>query len=84
MVVVGGIYSPNHYSSCCCRWHTGHGTIHCLVHATSADHWGLERLTIEVLCLLAAPDSLVRSDFVALTSDFYSMHCSQQSTVGHS
>jgi hypothetical protein len=21
--VVGGIYSPNHYSSRCCRWHTG-------------------------------------------------------------
>jgi hypothetical protein len=37
--------------------------------ATSAHHWGLERLTIEVLCLLAAPDSPVRSDFAALTSD---------------
>jgi hypothetical protein len=23
MVVVGGIYSPNHYSRRCCRWHTG-------------------------------------------------------------
>jgi hypothetical protein len=23
MEVVGGIYSPNHYSSRCCRWHTG-------------------------------------------------------------
>jgi hypothetical protein len=23
MVVVGGIYSPNHYSSRYCPWHTG-------------------------------------------------------------
>jgi hypothetical protein len=23
MEVVGGIYSPNHYSSCCCRWLIG-------------------------------------------------------------
>jgi hypothetical protein len=71
---LGGIYSPNHYSSCCCRWAhrtvrccTGHDTVHCPVHATSTDHWGLERLTVEVLCSLAAPDSSVRSDFVALT-----------------
>jgi hypothetical protein len=20
---LGGIYNPNHYSSCCCRWRTG-------------------------------------------------------------
>jgi hypothetical protein len=31
--------------------------------ATSADRWGLELLTIEVFCLLAAPDSPVCSDF---------------------
>jgi hypothetical protein len=38
MVVVGGIYSPNHYSSRCCRWAhrtvqwcTGHNTVHCPV-----------------------------------------------------
>jgi hypothetical protein len=74
MVVVGGIYSPNHYSSRCCwwahrtvRWCTGHGIVHCPVRATSADRWGLERLTVKVLCPLAAPDSLVRSDFVVLT-----------------
>jgi hypothetical protein len=71
MVVVGGIYSPNHYSSCCCRWHTGHGTIQCPVRAASAACWGLEWLAVEVLCHLAAPDSsvahrtcLVRSDFL--------------------
>jgi hypothetical protein len=23
MDMVGGIYSPNHYSSRCCRWRTG-------------------------------------------------------------
>jgi hypothetical protein len=33
-------------------------------------------LTVEVLCPLATPDSLVRSDFVALTSDIYIVHCS--------
>jgi hypothetical protein len=27
MVVVGGIYSPNHYSSRCCRW--AHRMLHC-------------------------------------------------------
>jgi hypothetical protein len=70
MVVVGGIYSPNNYSSRCCRWEnrtvrwcTRHGTVHCPVRAASADCWGLERLTIEVFCPLAAPDSPVRSDF---------------------
>jgi hypothetical protein len=52
------------------RWCTGQDTVHCLVPATSVDHWGLEQLTVEVFCLLAAPDSPVRSDFVALTSDF--------------
>jgi hypothetical protein len=38
-------------------------------------------LTIEVLCPLAAPDSPVRSDFAALTSDFCSVHLF---TVHHS
>jgi hypothetical protein len=38
-------------------------------------------LTVEVLCLLAAPDSPVRSEFAVLTSDFCSMHCSLVSTV---
>jgi hypothetical protein len=42
----------------------------------SADRWGLEWLTVEVLCLLVAPDSPVadrtcpvRSDLAVLTSD---------------
>jgi hypothetical protein len=80
MEVVGGIYSPNHYSSCCCRWHTGHDIVHCPVPTTSADRWVLERLIVEVLCPLVAPDSPVaywacpvRSDFTALTSDFYTV-----------
>jgi hypothetical protein len=90
MVVVGGIYSPNHYSSHCCRWAhqivrwcTGHDTVHCLVRATLADRCGLERLTVEVLCPLAAPDSSVRSDFALLTSDFCSVHCIVVSAVDH-
>jgi hypothetical protein len=44
-----------------------------------AARWGLERLTVEVLCPVVALDSPVahrtcpmRSDFAALTSD---MHC---------
>jgi hypothetical protein len=65
-VVVGGIYSPNHYSSRCCRWAhrtvrwcTRHCTVHCPVSATSSDRWGLERLTIEVFCSFVELDSLV-------------------------
>jgi hypothetical protein len=81
MVVVGGIYSPNHYSSRCCRWHTGHDTVHCPVRATLADRWGLEWLTVEVLCRLATTDSLVCYDFAVLTSDFYVVHCSPQLTI---
>jgi hypothetical protein len=46
------------------------------VRATSANRWGLELLTIEVICPLAASDSPVRSDFAVLTSDFCIVHCS--------
>jgi hypothetical protein len=69
MEVVGGIYSPTtiivvvvngapdspvvHQTV---RWCTGQGTVHCLVCATSALRWGLERLTVEVLCHVVAPD----------------------------
>jgi hypothetical protein len=42
------------------RWCTGHSTVHCPVHATSADRWCLEWLTIEVVCPFPAPDSPVR------------------------
>jgi hypothetical protein len=63
-----GIYSPNHYSSC---WLTTlsmdtpdspvvqHSIVHCPVSATSADHWGLELLTVEVFCPSAAPENSV-------------------------
>jgi hypothetical protein len=72
MVVVGGIYSLNHYSS---HWlfclsmgtpdspvRTRHRTVHCPVHAISPDRWGLELLTVEVICSFGAPDSPVRPD----------------------
>jgi hypothetical protein len=71
MVVVGGIYSLNHYSRRCCRWAyqtvrwcTGHDIVHCPVPATSEDCWGLEWLTVEVPCPLAAPDSPVAHQIV--------------------
>jgi hypothetical protein len=54
---------------------TGHGIVHCPVPDTSADRWGLVQLTVEVLCLLATPDSpvahrtyTVRSDRALFTS----------------
>jgi hypothetical protein len=85
---LGGIYSPNHYSSRCCRcahrtvrWCTGHSTVHCTVSATLADRWGLERLTVEVLCLLAAPDSPVYPDIWRLISDFCAADCVAVSVV---
>jgi hypothetical protein len=55
------------------RWCTGHGTVHSPVCATSADRWGLERLTVEVLCLLAAHDSPVahRTVRCVLTLQFW-------------
>jgi hypothetical protein len=49
---------------------TGQGTVHCPVRATSARRWGLERLTVEVLCLLAAPDSPVAHWTCLVSSDF--------------
>jgi hypothetical protein len=50
---------------------TRHSTVHCLVRATSADRWGLELFTIEVVCPYGAPDSPVRPDvaYCLLTSD---------------
>jgi hypothetical protein len=88
MEVVGGIYNLQPLHICwlsmahrTIRWCTGQGTIHCPVPATSADRWGLERLTIEVFCPLAPPDSPVahhtcpvRFDFAALTSDLHIVH----------
>jgi hypothetical protein len=68
MEVVGGIYSLQPLPTC---WLTllSMGTPDSLVHATSSDRWGLELLTIEVLCPLEASDSPVRSDLAVLTSD---------------
>jgi hypothetical protein len=69
MVVVGGIYSPNHYFS---RWlfclsmgtpdspvRIGHSIVHCPVCATSSNRWGLELLTVEVVCPCGVLDSPV-------------------------
>jgi hypothetical protein len=51
------------------------------VSATSADRWGLDLLTVEVFCLLAASDSPVQSDIAdyLLTSNGQIV---PQSTVG--
>jgi hypothetical protein len=77
MEVVGGIYRlqplPSRWMSMAhrtVRWCTAHGTVQCPMRATSAARWGLEQLTIEVLCLLATPDSPVahRTCLVRLTS----------------
>ena len=46
------------------RWCTGQDTVRCPVHATSATRWGLEQLTVGVLCPVAAPNNPVRSDFL--------------------
>jgi hypothetical protein len=75
------------------RWCIGHGTVQCPVRATSAVRWGLEQLTVEVLCLVATPDSPVahrtcpvRPDIAALTSDrtlftFAVDRCAQMTVV---
>jgi hypothetical protein len=51
------------------------------VRATSVDRWGLERLTVEVLCPLVAPVSPVHSDFTVLTSDLRTVNCSSDIAV---
>jgi hypothetical protein len=67
------------------RWYTGHDTVHCPVPTTSADHWGLKRLTVEVLCPLAALDSPVAHRTVRCvpTSQLWLLHCALF-TVHHS
>jgi hypothetical protein len=52
------------------RWCTEQATVHCPVHATSAACWGLERLTVGVLCLVAALDSLLPHRTCSVCSDF--------------
>jgi hypothetical protein len=91
MELVGGIYSlqplPSRWLSMAhrtVRWCTRHGTVHCPVPATSADRCGLERWTVEVLCLLAAPDMF--GAICLRCSDIWLLHCAlllfTQSTVG--
>jgi hypothetical protein len=76
------------------QWRTGHDIVHCPVRATSADRWGLERLTIEVLCPLVALDSSVAhrtvwwhtrqsGAFWLRSSDFCSVQCSLVSAGDH-
>jgi hypothetical protein len=55
----------------------------CPVRVTSAAHWGLEQLTFEVLCPLAASNSPVHSDFAVLTPDLCTVHCSSDIAVDH-
>jgi hypothetical protein len=54
------------------------------VSATSADRWGLERLTVEVVCPLAALDIPVYPDVAdrLLTSALQTASQSAQSTIG--
>jgi hypothetical protein len=56
------------------RWCTRHSTIHCPVRATSARRWGLEWLTVEALCPVAAPDSSVAHQTCPVRSDFAAWH----------
>jgi hypothetical protein len=56
LVVVWILYRWAHRTV---RWCNGHSTVHCPVSATSADRWGLELLTVEVVCPLGAPDNSV-------------------------
>jgi hypothetical protein len=89
--VVGGVFiASNHFlpigwvcyrwAHRTIRWRTGQVlfTVQCVPRQHA--RWGLERLTVGSLCLVAAPDSsvphrtcLMYSDFCALTSD---AHCS--------
>jgi hypothetical protein len=63
------------------RWCTEHAIVYCPVRATLATRWGLERLTVEVICPLAALGSPVCSNFAALTSDLRTVHCSPDIAV---
>jgi hypothetical protein len=91
---LGVFIASNHFLAVgwvCCRWAhqtvrwcTWHSTVHCTVRATSADRWGLERLTIEVLCPLVAQDRPVahRTVRCILTSALFTVASSTQSIVG--
>jgi hypothetical protein len=86
MEVVGVFIASNHFLAVgwvCCRWAhrtvrwcTRQGIVHCPVCATSARRWGLERLTVEAICHVVAPDSPVRSDLLLwlLTCTVHLLH----------
>ena len=55
---LGAIYSPNHYSSRCCRWRTGQSggaldralfTVKCVPHQHTVGVWSSRSLTSSVL-----------------------------------
>jgi hypothetical protein len=52
------------------RWCIGQDTVQFPVRATSATRWGLEQLTVEALCPVAAPDSPVAHQTCLVRSDF--------------
>jgi hypothetical protein len=56
------------------QWCIGQGTVHCPVRVTSARRWGLERLTVGVLCAVVAPDSSVAHRTCPVRSDFAAWH----------
>jgi hypothetical protein len=78
--VVGGIYSIQPLPS---RWLflLSMGTPDILVHATSARRWGLERLTVGVLCPVVAPDSPVSHRTCPVLSNFATWHLTLHCTL---
>jgi hypothetical protein len=88
----GGVFiASNHFlvvGCFCCRWAhrtvrwcTRQGIVHCLVHAISAHRWGLEWLTIGVLCPVVAPDSPVPYRTCPVRSDFTAWHLTLHCTL---
>jgi hypothetical protein len=91
MVVVGSIYSPNHYSRCCCRWHTGQSggapditsfTVRCLPRQQTVGVWSDWPLKSIVLLRHRTVRCVLTSLLWLLTSVLYTFYCSPQSTVG--
>jgi hypothetical protein len=86
MEVVGGIYSPNHYSSRCCRSPDSpvvHQTCHCSLSGACHVSRSLGFGAVNRWSPLSSsgtgqsggtPDSPAHSDFAALTSDFCTVH----------
>jgi hypothetical protein len=83
MVVIGGIYSPNHYSSHCCWW--AHRTVRCVPRRPIVGVWSgwplksflpLRHQTVpwHTGQYGGTPDSPVRSDFAVLTSALFTIY----------